>query len=104
MTVKEATSTHRRHSCEGRNRTSTAKLVIALQRLQNSRIQVPPLGVALVDQAHLPVALPSLERLLAQDRPFHRRVEFVPDQGVHAVAPGIALHRVTLVLPHAFYQ
>src|SRR6185312_10392060 len=104
MTVKEATSAQRRHSCEGRNRTSTTKLVIALQRLQNSRIQVPPLGIALVDQAHLPAALPSLERLLAQDRRLHRRVKLVPDQGVGAITVSKTFHHVVLVLPDAFDQ
>ena len=81
-----------------------AKAGIALQRLQNSRIQVPPSGIALVDQAHLPVALPPLERLLAQDRRFHGRVKLVPDQRMNAIAVGKTLDRIVPVLPDAFDQ
>src|SRR6185312_15003580 len=87
------------HSGAGRNRTSLLN-----PPSQNSWIQIAPSGILAFDQSYLPGTLPALERLFTQDRRFHRRMKFVPNQRVDAIAMGITLHHIVLVLPAALDQ
>ena len=49
-------------------------------------VQVPPHGVAFLDQPDLPRPVPLLDGLFPHDRPLHRLVHLVPHEDVHAVA------------------
>ena len=64
-------------------------------------VQVPPLGVRLLDQLQLPAPLPGLDRLFTPDRRLHGFVGLVPDQRVHPVSFGEPVDKVFLVPPDA---
>ena len=61
--------------------------------------QVGPLRVALVDQIDLPLPMPALQLLLAQDRRFHLAEQFIVYEQVDGVLRGESRKRIVAMLP-----
>jgi hypothetical protein len=58
-----------------------------------------PVGVLAFDQVDLPLPVPALQLLLAQDRAFHVAEKFVADEPMDLVAAGKAFDAAVPVLP-----
>ena len=63
--------------------------------------QVRPMRVVHVDQVDLPLPMPALQLLLAQDRRFHLAEQFIVDQAVDSVARGETRQCIVAVLPQS---
>jgi hypothetical protein len=75
------------------------------QRLEPELLrQIAPPWIDLLDQSQFPGAVPFFDTLLADDRVFHRRVLFKPDQHLHVVLAGEAVKGSFSVLGDALEQ
>ncbi len=61
--------------------------------------KIGPMRVALVDQIDLPLPVPALQLLLAQDREFHFAEQFIVDEHVDGIARGKPRQRIITMLP-----
>lgn len=66
-----------------------------------SRKEIIPIGIGLLDQPDLPGALPFLELLFAADGVFGAAMFFIPDETMDAVSPGEAFCHALAMLPDA---
>ena len=63
--------------------------------------QIRPMRVALIDQIDLPLPMPALQLLLAQNRRLHLAEQFEMDEAMDRVARGEPGKRIIAMLPHS---
>ena len=69
-----------------------------------SHCQIRPVRIVLIDQIDLPLPMPALQLLLAQDRRFHCAAQFEVNERVNGVLRSETGERVVAMLPNPAQQ
>ena len=75
-----------------------------IELTDNAFVEIIPVGVAFLDQANLPRAIPAFDLLLARDRDMNVVELFVPDEKVDAISFGKTRNEPIAMLERASSQ
>ena len=90
-----------------RTRAHNIKVVTPAQagvQLNNTRIQIKPARIGILNQFQFPLSLPFFQLFLSLDCGVHVFVQLIPNQMVYTITFRKSLYHIVIVLPHPSHE